>query len=144
MLSSNLYKILGDILTFSVFIGSNCRRFDKKLKLLSYDENVQKTVKLKFYLLLVFVFLKLCIVFWLRKQQDINEYQLTLAFFLLTVLAVTVYGIPAYFEKDTNQCLNGALMLFRHIHSKFYLMIYIFFNVHTVILNCITLLLLLL
>lgn len=118
MISTGIYKVISIAFNFSVIIGSNSRRFDNTHKLAVYVASRETFIAINFYLLLLFAFLKFCIVLWLRNQSNVNLYQLTLAFFFLIVLAITFYGIPAKFEKLTCQAFNASLLLYRHIQSK--------------------------
>jgi len=119
MFSKRLCKLTNFLNKLCNYLGASAGYFNPKTK--TYHRNIKQEWKVKLInnLCLFWAAAALYIVIKYFKQKDINRYNLTLAYWLAGILAVSVISIVRWFPHDICIGFNGSYHFLRHLYGKF-------------------------
>lgn len=120
MLSKRLYKMLTILSKLSSYIGANALKFEEKTLLFSLDPTKICRRNRAFQLALYWAIASFSMVIKFKMKDDIDRYNLTLAYWLAGFLVIIQFSICRLFDDEFCKVLNATLIFVRYIHRKYF------------------------
>lgn len=115
MFSSRTHAIVSFIFKVGLIVGSNCQCYDKIRQQFTFVHSKSFRVKVNFIMVLLYGCLKASLVIKNRKVGNLDAYYLSIASIYGDLTLILIYGLPAYYSKDTTQSFNAVLSHFQYL-----------------------------
>jgi len=119
MFSKHFYNQIVAFDKFSSLFGVIASHFNPKTRTFYRDPKQEWKVKLNYALLVFWVAASFCIVIKYRRLGEIERFNMTLAYWLTGILAVSLCSVIRLYTKDLTIFGNGFLQFIQYMHSKY-------------------------
>lgn len=118
MLSSRLYKMIAWALELGSFLGCASQHMDKSTLVVYQDPKKMWKLRWTAALCTVWSIIRIGIMVVLRRGGNINQYNISMAYFLGGQAGLVAYGIQIFYPHDVTRILNGMITFFRYLWRK--------------------------
>lgn len=121
MFSDRLYAIFYVLTRLGNKCGSCYISVNLQTRLfeISEDPKIISRMKRNYNLVWVWAFASLALVGKFYIAGETGRYKITLFFWIIGITATIIYSVLRWLTNDTILAINSAIILFRHLHSKY-------------------------